>query len=62
MTPVNKILFGPPGTGKTYHTINETLALLDPDFLANHADDRAALKARFDALADAGRVRFVTFH
>ena len=62
MTPVNKILFGPPGTGKTYHTINETLDLLDPEFLAAHASDRAALKARFDALADAGRVRFVTFH
>lgn len=62
MTPVNKILFGPPGTGKTYHTINETLALLDPEFLAGHAGDRAALKARFDALAHAGLVRFVTFH
>lgn len=60
--PVNRILFGPPGTGKTYHTVNETLVLLDPDFLAAHAADRAALKARFDALADAGRVRFVTFH
>ena len=60
--PVNKILFGPPGTGKTYHTINETLALLDPGLLAEHAGDRAALKARFDALAHAGLVRFVTFH
>ncbi len=62
MTPVNKILFGPPGTGKTYHTVNETLALLDPDFLRDHAADRPALKARFDALAQAGLVRFVTFH
>lgn len=60
--PTNKILFGPPGTGKTYHTVNETLALLDPAFLAEHAGDRGALKARFDALVQAGLVRFVTFH
>lgn len=60
--PTNRILFGPPGTGKTYHTVNETLALLDPAFLAEHAEDRTALKARFDALAHAGLVRFVTFH
>lgn len=60
--PTNKILFGPPGTGKTYRTINETLALLDPEFLAEHADQRPALKARFDELVRAGLVRFVTFH
>jgi 5-methylcytosine-specific restriction protein B len=60
--PTNRILFGPPGTGKSYHTVNETLALLDPAFLAEHSGDRAALKARFDALVQAGLVRFVTFH
>ncbi len=62
VTPVNKILFGPPGTGKTYRVVNEALELLDPTFLIDHAGDRGALKARFDALAEAGRVRFVTFH
>ncbi|TWG94594.1 5-methylcytosine-specific restriction protein B [Luteimonas sp. J16] len=61
-TPTNKILFGPPGTGKTYHTINETLALLDPEFLRRNAADRGKLKARFDELAHSGQVRFVTFH
>lgn len=60
--PVNKILFGPPGTGKTYHTVNEALRILDPVFLAMHGEDRAALKERFDALLQAGRIRFVTFH
>ena len=59
---LNKIFFGPPGTGKTYHTINESLRILDPDFLAQHGDDRPVLKQRFDALAQAGMVRFVTFH
>ncbi len=59
--PVNKILFGPPGTGKTYRTVDESLRILDPAFLATH-DSREALKKRFDELVDAGRIRFVTFH
>lgn len=60
--PVNKILFGPPGTGKTYRTINEALRILDPGFLAANDNDRSVLKARFDELAQAGLIRFVTFH
>jgi len=62
MNPVNRILFGPPGTGKTFRTVNEALAILDPVFLDEHAGQRAALKARFDKLVDARRIRFVTFH
>ena len=62
MQPVNKILFGPPGTGKTFHTVDEALKILDPEFLVAHAGKRTELKARFDELADARRIRFVTFH
>ncbi|MEO7381085.1 MAG: AAA family ATPase [Paracoccaceae bacterium] len=62
MLPVNKILYGPPGTGKTYHTVNEALRILDPAFLAANEADRVILKRRFDALAQAGLIRFVTFH
>ena len=60
--PVNRILYGPPGTGKTYATVDTALELLDPSFHAAHHADRAALKRRFDELADAGQIRFVTFH
>lgn len=71
--PLNQILFGPPGTGKTYATIDETLNILDPQFMAanpdvvgaSHAERkarRAILKARFDQFAADRRVRFVTFH
>lgn len=65
--PLNQILFGPPGTGKTHATIDRALAILDPDFLHGFAEQktptaRAALKKRFDQLKDADRVRFTTFH
>lgn len=61
-TPLNQILFGPPGTGKTYATIEAALEVLDSHFLQENCLDRAALKQRFDQLADEGRIRFVTFH
>lgn len=61
-TPVNRILYGPPGTGKTYATVEEALRLLDPAWLEQHSGERKALKARFDALAEAGAIHFVTFH
>ena len=60
--PLNQILFGPPGTGKTYATIDEALRILDPGFFEHHLDDRKALKSRFDELVMAEQVRFVTFH
>lgn len=62
VVPQNQILFGPPGTGKTYATIEAALAVLDAGFLSVNREDRAVLKARFDELAAAGQVRFVTFH
>lgn len=64
--PLNQILFGPPGTGKTFATIDHALQILDPALVAENASNdvssRQKLKTRFDQLADEGRIRFVTFH
>ncbi|QLJ07809.1 AAA family ATPase [Pseudoalteromonas sp. JSTW] len=59
---LNQILYGPPGTGKTYNTINKALEIVDPDFLAQHKNDRTKIKARFDELMEKNRIGFVTFH
>ncbi|MFL1525581.1 AAA family ATPase [Pseudomonas sp. O230] len=59
---LNQILFGPPGTGKTYATIEAALEILAPEFLQANTNDRVALKKRFDELAADGHVEFVTFH
>lgn len=56
--PTNLILFGPPGTGKTYATAAEAVRLCGEPV----ASDREELMAAYHRLADAGRVEFVTFH
>lgn len=58
----NLILFGPPGTGKTYNTIDEALNILDRDYLQANRSERKLIKDRFDQLLEVGRIRFVTFH
>ncbi|WEE21416.1 McrB family protein [Aeromonas caviae] len=59
---LNQILFGPPGTGKTYHTINKALAILEPELLSKPGVTRDELKAAFARYQQAGQVAFVTFH
>jgi 5-methylcytosine-specific restriction protein B len=60
--PLNQILFGPPGTGKTFNTINKALEIIDNDFLQKNKDDRKVLKDKFEEYKKAGQIEFVTFH
>ncbi|MDL5514304.1 AAA family ATPase [Arenibacter sp. M-2] len=59
-SPLNQILFGPPGTGKTYHTINKAISIINPNF--DLKQDRKVIKKEFDTLSRKGRILFTTFH
>ena len=62
--PLNTILFGPPGTGKTWEAVSRAVAIVDngdPAELAQ-AENRENVKARFEELREEERVDFVTFH
>lgn len=55
----NVILFGPPGTGKTYSTVLRAVEIIDG---AGSVDKYAKAKEQFDKLKEDGRIQMVTFH
>ena len=58
----NQILYGSPGTGKTYNTINKAIEIIDSEFYQQNKDNREALKERFEEYKKAGQIEFITFH
>lgn len=61
--PLNRILFGAAGTGKTFHSINHALSIIENKPLeVLEQEDRRALKLRFDEYKAQGQIKFVTFH
>ena len=59
---LNQILYGSPGTGKTFNTINRALKIIDSDFYQQNKYNREALKERFEEYKKAGQIEFITFH
>jgi 5-methylcytosine-specific restriction protein B len=55
--PNNIILFGPPGTGKTYNSIDKAVEIVT-GIKSNHQES----KEIFDKLKKEGQIEFVTFH
>ncbi|EIJ6942195.1 AAA family ATPase [Campylobacter jejuni] len=55
--PLNQILYGPSGTGKTYHTIDKAL-----EILGENLENRDEKKAKFDEYVKNGQIVFTTFH
>lgn len=63
--PLNYIVYGAPGTGKTYSMIENALAIIDnitlDEFRANNTDRKANVN-RYKELVKAEQIVFTTFH
>ena len=57
MPPFNRILFGPPGTGKTWRAAALAVSIVDGEDERSDGD-----RGRFNELRDDGQIAMVTFH
>lgn len=62
--PLNQILYGAPGTGKTYSTAELAMAIIkrEPFKLSASAEERQQILAQYNQCISAGKIVFTTFH
>lgn len=66
--PLNQILFGPPGTGKTFTTTDMAVRIADNSWYQQTVlqyqgnDLREQVKTRYQVLVEKQRIMFTTFH
>lgn len=61
--PLNQILYGPAGTGKTYVTISKALQIVVPEWWSEDLErSRSTIVEQYKVLIDEGKISFVTFH
>lgn len=61
--PLNQILYGPAGTGKTYETISKALEIAVPEWWSEDIErSRSTIVKQYKVLVEEGKISFVTFH
>ena len=62
--PLNQIIYGAPGTGKTYSSIEYAVAIVDnvPLSFSKTKEERKAAMLKYQSYIDEGRIVFTTFH
>lgn len=63
--PMNLIIYGAPGTGKTYSTAEYALAIIEDrevDLTKKTVDERKEIMAKYNEFVRKGQVVFTTFH
>ena len=63
--PLNQIIYGVPGTGKTYSSVEYACAILEGrpiNVKAMDENERKALMTRYQQYIEEGRIVFITFH